>query len=345
MEKKESNFNNQEGFSEEKRFEKKEPENTPYELILLNKEYLKEHPRVMDDLVVCYRDVFSEEPWGEYLRCPYCFRKISKKEVFGDQSSKPLDQLEKDEILETQNCPDCGGRVEFWHSPEAIKAMIESFLGEEVNENIKDLSEEEQKKRYKYSCAVVLKERKENGEKRIVGFAIGITRFKDRVLEELLHHVRTVSMAGEDLTGKEALWRSKEEGELEQLQIIKAINENNEVPDYDEIKNLMYIADFGLLPKARHPRAVRDLAREFFNNFTQKLKQNGIECNDVLHWTARGSNMYYILMGLGAKEVYSFASEDLVVLWNDLERIKQLLEESPQKIGREIIKKARQMRK
>jgi DNA-directed RNA polymerase subunit RPC12/RpoP len=326
--------------------EKKEQKNKRIEIIEVTKEYLDQHPETMDQLVLCYRDIFGHKgikkenaeiiEWGEYLRCRDCHKGISIEEVFLDTGDKSLVELDETDVLETTQCPHCRGRVEFWHDPKTVKAMIESFLNEDINREIEDLSKEEKKKKYKYSYAVLLKQIDEMNKEEIVGFVMGTTRFKDKALEDLQYHVRTGS--GREVRADKTGYELRDEEELEQLKIIKGFDEDTAIPNYEDIKNLMYVAEMGLVKKARSSKNVKELTQRFFKDFTQKLKEKGINCHDILQWTAKKSRIYNILMGLDGKEVYRFEYGDLVVICNNLDMVNKILQESPQTVGRRIIK-------
>lgn len=78
------------------------------EYIRLERENLADNP-LLSQLVECYRQVFAEEPWNEWLKCPQCQYRLGINQVNGQL---PV-------------CPDCQiGLVEYWPAEQVEQDIL-----------------------------------------------------------------------------------------------------------------------------------------------------------------------------------------------------------------------------
>lgn len=320
------------------KIEAKKDDNSKSEVIEVTEEYFDEHPEQMNKLVQCYRDTFGQESpkkenggvfeWGEYLRCKNekCRKGIGIKTAFGLNGEKyvNLEELNENEVLD-KKCPYCGGEFEFWHDREQVKELINYFLDEEIQQN---------------THCVLLKENDENRkvgeEAKVTGFIFGMVQDPREVVYELQHHIN-IDNKREARGFKELMNLSKEQ-KLEREEINEALKRH--IPNYDELRYMMHIPDFGILKSDRDPRNVVDLSKAFFAGFREKLIERGIKCDYSLLWTAEDSRVSHIVRGLGMEEIYHFSGKDiehLTVFLIDINKMLKELEKSPLQIGRKIL--------
>jgi hypothetical protein len=78
-------------------------------------EQLEANPRLKEDIIETYRDVFGGEPWNEWKRCLGCANHFSKRE-YEDMESRGI----------VQHCQD--DRLVDYHAPEEVEGRMRSEL-------------------------------------------------------------------------------------------------------------------------------------------------------------------------------------------------------------------------